>query len=137
VRLPKKSEQIAVDTRGQITVELDGTDFVLRPSYEAIMEAERETGLSLFDLAGLASNGRMTFEQMGVVTAAFMRAHGKASPDDPLKSSYIGAKPAKLSQLIYEAGGPKVIGRLTVLLVGALTGGYTSSGEAKAAMGTN
>jgi hypothetical protein len=133
--LPKKSESIAVDTRGQISGELDGTAYVLRPSYEAIMEAERETGLSLFDLAGLASNGRMTLEQMGVVTAAMMRAHGKANPDDPLKSSYAGAKPSKLSQLIYEVGGPRVMGRLTVLLVGALTGGYTSSGEVKAAMG--
>ena len=134
--MPKKQTEIAVDTRGQIAVELDGTEYVLRPSYDAIMEAERETGLSLFDLAGLASNGRLSLEQMGIVTSAMMRAHGKASPDDPLKSSYIGAKAAKVSQLIYEAGGPMVMGRLTVLLVGALTGGYTASGEVKAAMGT-
>lgn len=125
------AEEIKLDPRGQITAPLGGSEYVLRPSFEAILEAERETGLSLFDLAGLASNGRMSLEQMGIVTAAMMRAHGKANPDDPLKNHYIGAKPERLASLIYEASAPKVMGRLTVLLVGALTGGYTASGEVK------
>lgn len=131
-----KNETIEVDTRGQVTAPLGGVEYVLRPSYEAIMAAERETGLSLFDLAGQASNGRMSLEHMGIVTAAMMRAYGKANPEDPLKTSYIGAKAEKVAELIYEAGGPRIMGRLTVLLVGALTGGYTASGEAKAATGT-
>jgi hypothetical protein len=129
---PDKPQTVKLDTRGQLSIRLD-TDYVLRPSEEAIMEAERETGLSLYDLASLAANSRMRLDQMGIVTAAFMRAHGKANPDDPLKSSYVGAKPERLSSLIYEAGIPRIMGGLAVLLAGAINGGYTASGEPKPA----
>jgi hypothetical protein len=122
---------IELDTRGQLVVTLDAP-YVLRPSVEAIMEAERETGLSLYDLASLAANSRMRLDQMGIVTAAFMRAHGKANPDDPMKTTYLAAKAEKLSALIFEAGVPRIMGGLTVLLAGAINGAYTSSGEAKA-----
>lgn len=126
---------VQLDARGQLTIRLDA-DYVLRPSQEAIMEAEQQTGLALFDLASLAANSRMTLQQMGIVAVAMMRAHGKANPDDPLISTYRSAKPETLSGLIYEAGTPRIMGALTVLLAGALNGGYTASGEAKAATGT-
>lgn len=123
-------EQITLDTRGQLTVTLDA-EYVLRPSYEAIMEIERETGLALYDLASLAANARMSIEHMAIVVAAMMRAHGKASPEDPMKSSYLGAKAETIAPMIFEAGAPKIMIRLTVLLAGAIHGGYTASGEAK------
>jgi len=126
---------VRLDTRGQLTITLDA-DYVLRPSQEAIMEAEQQTGLSLFDLAGLAANSRMTLQQMGIVTAAMMRAHGKANPNDPMISTYRAAKAETLSGMIYEAGTPRIMGGLTVLLAGAINGGYTASGEAKAVAGT-
>lgn len=131
--MPKKTETIAVDNRGQISVRLGGADYVLRPSYEAIEASEEETGLSLFDLATLASNCRMKVKDMGVVVAAMMRAHGKENPDDPMKTQYLGAKADKISRLIHEAGPAKIMGRLSILLSGALLGGYTASGEAIAA----
>lgn len=135
----KKSDDapqvVKIDERGQISILLDA-DYVLRPSVEAIMEAERETALSLFDLASLAANARMRLEQMGILVAAFMRAHGKANPDDPLKSTYLGAKPETLAGLVMEAGAPRIMSALAVLLAGALNGGYTASGEPRAA-GTN
>ena len=128
---PEKLPQVVkLDERGQVSIRLDA-EYVLRPSVEAIMEAERETALSLFDLATLAANSRMRLDQMGIVTAAFMRAQGKASPDDPLKTSYLGAKPEKLAGLIMEAGAPRIMGALTVILAGAINGGYTSAGEMK------
>lgn len=126
---------VKLDARGQLTITLDA-DYVLRPSQEAIMEVEQQTGLSLFDLAVLASNSRLSQQQMGIVTAAMMRAHGKANPDDPLKSTYAAAKPETLAGLIYEAGTTRIMGGLAVLLAGAINGGYTASGEAKAATGT-
>lgn len=101
------------------------------------MEAERVTGLSLFDLATLAANSRMTLEQMGICLAAFMRAHAKANPEDPLKSSYLSANPEKLAGLVMEAGAPRIMGALSVILAGAISGGYTASGEAKATIRTN
>lgn len=125
---------IKLDERGQISIELDSTNFILRPSVEAIMEAENETGLSLFDLASLASNARMRLDQMGVTVAALMKAHGKANPTDPLVKTYVGSKPERLAELIFEAGPAHINAALSIVLSGALTGGYTPSGEPKAAM---
>lgn len=130
---PKAETQVVkLDERGQLSIRLDA-EYLLRPSVEAIMEAERETGLSLFDLASLAANARMRFDQLGIVVAAFMRAHGKANSDDPQRTTYLGAKPETLAGLIMEAGAPRICAALAILLAGALNGGYTSSGEAKAA----
>lgn len=134
---PAPSQVLKLDTRGQLSVQLGGADYMLRPSNEAIMQCELETGLALFDLATLASNSRMTLQQMGIVTAAMMRAHGKANPEDPLKTDYLGANADRLSMLIYEAGPTRVMGGLALILAGAISGGYTASGEAKAATGTS
>jgi hypothetical protein len=46
------SKVVKLDERGQLSITLDA-EYQLRPSVEAIMEAERETRLSLFDLATL------------------------------------------------------------------------------------
>jgi hypothetical protein len=121
-----------IDTRGQITIPVDGQEYVLRPTFEANCAIERQTRRSLFELAGDASSGRMSLEVMGICCAEWMRAYGKANPDDPLGSSYRGAKAESLAKLIYEAGGPRICARITVVLMGALTGGYTASGERKA-----
>lgn len=121
---------IKLDDRGQLSVKLDA-EYVLRPSQEAVMEAEKLTGLPLFDLASLAANNRMSLDHMSVVVGCFMRAHGKAHPEDPNKSSYLGAKAERLSELIYEAGMPRIMAGLAILLAGAISGGYTASGEAK------
>lgn len=128
---PASGPQVVnIDDRGQLSIMLDA-EYVLRPSQEAVMEAEQQTGLALFDLAGLAANSRMTLNQMSIVVAAMMRATGKANPSSPLKASYLGANPERLASLIYEAGVPRIMGGLTVLLAGALNGGYTASGEVK------
>jgi hypothetical protein len=121
---------IKLDDRGQLSIKLDA-EYVLRPSHEAIMEAEKQTGLSLFDLAGLAANARMGLECMSILVATMMRAYGKANPDDPKKTTYLTASPDRLAGMIYEAGVPRIMGGLTVLLAGAINGGYTASGEAK------
>ena len=130
-----EQQVIKLDERGQLSIRLDA-EYLLRPSVEAILEVERETRLSLFDLATLAANSRMPLEQMSIAVAAFMRAQGRANPDDPLKTSYLGAKAENLAGMIMEAGIPRIMGGLAVLLAGAVNGGYTSSGEVKAA-GTN
>jgi hypothetical protein len=131
----KKSEDsvqvVKLDTQGQLSVELGGTAYVLRPSQEAISACERETGLSLFDLATLAANSRMRLDQIGTVVAELMRAYGKAHPEDPNKTSYLGAKSEKVADLAYEAGAPRIMAALTVILAGAINGGYTASGEAR------
>lgn len=127
-----EAQVVKLDERGQLSIRLDA-DYMLRPSVEAIMEAERETRLALFDLATLAANARLTIEHMAITIAAFMRAQGRANPDDPLKTSYLGAKAETLAGMIMEAGVPRIQGALAVLLAGAINGGYTASGEAKTA----
>ncbi len=122
-----------VDARGQMTVPLDGQEYVLRPSLEAILAIERQTRpRTLYDLATEASQIRLPIEDLATIVAHFMRAHGKASPDDPLATDYQGAKPERLRDLIYEAGIPSITQRVYVVLLGAISGGYDASGEVKA-----
>lgn len=120
-----------VDVRGQIAIELEGVVYQLRPSREAILAIETQTGNSLYQLAGLAIAGGMQTETMGLIVAELMRAHGKANPQDPLNSTYIGAKPERIAELIHEEGVPYVVPPIVAVLMGALTGGYTASGEPK------
>lgn len=126
------AETPEVDVRGQITIPLDGQEYVLRPSHEAICEIERLTGKNHEHLAQDAIQQNLTYREMGIVCCEMMKAHGKANPNDPLRSSYAGAKPEKLEKLIFEAGKPKIGVRLAVVLTAALSGGYTASGEARA-----
>ncbi len=120
-----------LDTRGQIAIELEGQKYMLRPSFEAINAIELQTGRSLYDLAGEGTTGRMKAETMGLIVAELMRAHGKANPEDPLASTYNGAKAQRIAELIYEEGVPYLIPPIVAVLIGALTGGYTASGEVK------
>lgn len=119
-----------LDVSGQITVPLDGQDYLLRPSYEAILAIERELG-PLFGLAHRATLGQLTAEEQAVCVAELMKAHGRA--DKEASADYRDPKPKRIGELIYEAGLPRICARLGVLLAGALNGGYDAAGEAKAA----
>lgn len=129
---PDAAETPLVDTRGQITVTLAAAEYVLRPTFEAIQAAERLIA-PLTELTHLAAAQRLTIDQMATLCAEFMKAHGKTlAADDPTRADHIAAKPERLAKLIYNAGSPKVNGRLTVLLLGALSGGYDAEGESTA-----
>lgn len=119
-----------LDARGQIAVPLGGADYVLRPSEEAVSTIERKLGCSLSDLAGKATYQRLTLDEMAIIVTEMMHAHAKSDPT--AGPSYSGAKPERVRALIYEAGAPRILARLVPLLIGALTGGYSASGEAKA-----
>jgi hypothetical protein len=121
-----------VDLRGEISIPLEGREYGLRPSFDAIKRIERLTGKNHEHLAQQAIQQNLTYEDMGIICAEMMREYGKANPDDPLKSSYLGAKAEKLEKMIFEEGKPKIGVRLAVVLTAALSGGYTASGEAKA-----
>ena len=118
-----------VDTRGHISIPLEGAEYVLRPSFEAIKRIEELTRKNHEELANLAVQQRLSYSELAVICVEMMKAHAKACPDDPLKSSYLGAKPEKLERMIYEAGKPKIGVRVAVVLTAALSGGYTASGE--------
>lgn len=122
-------QTVELDARGQLAVTLGGTEYNLRPSYEAIQRIELALGKSHEHLANDAVQMRLTYGELAVICCEMMKAHAKANPDDPLKTSYLGAKPEKLEKLIFECGKVKVNARIVILLTGALNGGYTAEGE--------
>ena len=119
----------AVDTQGQITVPLDGRNYVLRPSFEAIASIERKLGRSLYELSGQALRGVLTIDDMAVVVSEMMRAYAKAHPETEEITTYRSVKVERVAEMIFEAGSPNITARIAVVLVGAVTGGYTASGE--------
>jgi hypothetical protein len=126
------NETAELDLRGQVTLPLEGQDYVLRPSYEAISAIEKALGKSHEELAHAAVRYQLSYSDLAIICTEMMRAYGKAKPDDPLVTTYRGVKPERLEVLIYETGKAKVTTRIAVVLAGALSGGYTASGEVKA-----
>jgi hypothetical protein len=127
---PEKALPI-VDERGQLVVTMQGVDYVLRPSFEAISAIERQ--LRPIGALGVeARDMRLSCEEMGVVVAECMKAYGKANPQDPRAPFYNGASATQAAELIYEEGVPPISARLALLLYAAVTGGFTAAGEAKA-----
>ena len=132
-----ESEELHVDVQGHITVPLDGTEFVLRPSFKALQNIERLTGKDHAELTHMAVQQRMHYDDMAIIISEMMKAYGEANPGDPLVTSYLHAKPESLAPLIFEVGKTRICIRLAVILVAALSGGYTPEGELKATRTTH
>lgn len=126
-----KPDQPTLDVRGQIMVTLGGADYLLRPSYEAIAVIEKHLDRSLMELAQQALSGVLTIADLAIICAEMMRAHGRADPT--AGPSYKGASAERLAGLIFEASPPAITARVAILLMGAVTGGYTAAGEPKPA----
>lgn len=126
--------ETTLDSRGQLALELGGRKYVLRPSFEANLAIERKLR-PLPALALSAEHNSLTLDEMGVIVAEWMRAFGKANPEDELATDYKGAKAERCAELIFESGSMGVCMKLYLVLLGAVTGGYDASGEAKALTG--
>lgn len=124
----------ANETRGEIALDLDGTEYVLRPSYEAIQAIEKKLGRGLLALARTAADGDLTLNETATVAAECIKAHGRAIDDRMLAAS----TPERIAEMIYETpnGQAGVMGRLAVMLGLAVTGGYDKAGELKPAKAT-
>jgi hypothetical protein len=114
--------------RGEIEITLDGADYVLRPSYEAITAIEDQTGKALLELAVAADDGKMGLREMAVVVTECVRAYGRAEGRGDLAAW----KADRVAELIYDAGVIAARPRVSLLLAMALTGGH-KPGEAGAA----
>lgn len=124
------------DARGEVTLSLGGTDYVLRPTFEACLAIEKQIGRSLLHIAAEADAQRLTVEDMSIVAAEFIRAYGK----EQNALSIIGVKAENIAPLIFDEGVIGVAPRLAIVLIGAITGGAKPSksgdddaGELKAA----
>lgn len=119
--------------RGEVTLPLEGQEYHLRPSRQAISAIEAATGRSLFELADAARQQGLTLRESGIVAAEMMRAYGRTHPDDPNALGHQGAKAEVLEDMIHEAGIVRIQPRLAVVLFAALTGGVDKLGETKPA----
>lgn len=118
----------ANEIRGEVSITLDGSKFVLRPSYEAILGFEKATGKSLIELARAASSGSLSVTDAAAIVTGCIQAWGKATEN----SAASGVNAKRIGELLIEGSMLLVLKRLELLLFIAATGGVTSTGEMKA-----
>jgi hypothetical protein len=128
-RRPRKSSAGAKanSARGEHTLTLAGNTYCLRPSFEATLAIEDDLGLSLHELFRKANAMALTYSELGVICAAYIRAG--AAEDDKFTAQ---VDASRIAELIYEEGTTGVYPVLTLLFADAISGGRTASGEARA-----
>lgn len=121
----------ANEERGEVAMELGGERFVLRPTYEAIQAVEAALGRGLVDLGQSALNGKLGTDDAAIVATEFIKAQGRATGNKSMAA--VNAK--KVGSLMFEADGgfTTCLGIVGAVLAMAATGGYTATGELKAA----
>jgi hypothetical protein len=113
--------------RGEVELDLAGTRFVLRPSYEAVEACETQTGMSLSDMALAADAGSLKLAQASIVVTEFIRAWGKETKS----ASASAVKRERIAKLIFEMGVMVALPRLAIVLLSAASGGVDVSGKPK------
>lgn len=119
-----------VDLLGQLSVNLGDAEYMLRPSRQAITNIEKALGKGVTQIAVQCGSLALSIEELGLCVSELMRAY--AVHDPKASADYKGAKPERCADLIYENGPVDVARRVAIILTGAVTGGYTASGEPKA-----
>lgn len=119
----------AVEERGELSLHLDGTNMVLRPSWEAIDAFEKATGRGLIDLARDAIAGKLRVGEIAQIACECVRAFGRDTGDDGMAR----AGTDRIATLILnsDAGVHGANGTIAGMLAMATTGGYTALGEVK------
>lgn len=127
----------AVNASGEVTIELDA-EYTLRPSYAAIVAIEEATGKSVIELANAAATGALKMKESAVIATQMFRAWGREATGvgNEVQAAAASFNEARVGELIYDAGLPKVNARLAIVLIGAATGGYTTAGKPKAVADT-
>jgi hypothetical protein len=130
---PSASARAANETRGELILVLDGVDYVLRPSNEAIRAFEVKLDKACMVLVQEAMRG-LTTHEIAVIATECIRAWGRETGDKQIAA----VNPERISDLIMDAPGGIVEAASLIrdLLINATTGGYTSKGEVKAGTAT-
>ncbi len=117
--------------RGEFALELDGATFVMRPSYEAIVAFEAETGKGLMDLTGSVLGGKATVTELAIVATHCIRAWGREHED----TGSAGVNAKRIGGLIVASDGGVSTAMMAIgtMLALAASGGITVKGEVKAA----
>lgn len=111
--------------RGEVTIELGGRSWVLRPTYQAIAEIEAATGKSIMDLARLVASTRYSARELAVMVAGGLRGAGEK-----------GVQVDTVGEMLVQAGvaNPATIKPVADFLTHCMNGG-AQPGEAAAAGG--
>ena len=125
------SARPASEERGEMALILEGVEYVLRPSHEAIEAVEKLTGRGLLELTREAVHGKLTISETAQIATEFIRAFGRATESPAV----VGVKAPRIRELMGEAEGgfQSAMAIVAGVLSLASTGGYTASGELKAA----
>jgi hypothetical protein len=125
----------ANDLRGEVAITLEGVDYVMRPSYEAIVAVERQTecSLSLIRISAMAET--LALENAAIVVTEFVRAQGRAMVErgDQAGAPLTEFNKRRIGEALLETGLKSCFDPIAIVIGRAITGGYTASGEAKAA----
>lgn len=127
---PENTARPASEERGELTLTLEGAEYVLRPTYEAIDAFEGKTGRGLLELAQLSLTGKLRMGELAQVAAECIRAWGRATE----QPSMAAVNARRVAELIVESEGGMAVAIRVIgtMLSMAATGGYTAQGEAKA-----
>lgn len=113
--------------RGEVSLMLEGEEYVMRPSHEAIEQVEEETGRTILQLAQAASEYGLSLKHASIAACRFIQAWGRKVENRGAS----GANPKRIGEMILESDGGLMVAllALTQVLIAAATGGYTASGE--------
>jgi hypothetical protein len=117
--------------RGEAAIELDGVEYVLRPTYEAIQAVEDILGKGIVKLGREALDGALTSRETAVIATEFIKAWGRETEN----TGAAHANPDKIGRLLYamkEGGTANALAIVAAVLTMAATGGFTPEGELKA-----
>ena len=105
--------------RGEVEIQLGGKTYVMRPTFEAIVEAETRTGLGLVTMASKAAVADLSLSHFTWIIVSGLKASGE---DATYKT---------VGPMVFEAGIESVHQPVVDYLTNALNGGKPM-GEAKA-----
>lgn len=107
--------------RGEVSVTLDGREYKLRPTFQALVEIEQATGCGLVELTRRFIDGKHSMRDIASILVAGINA-GREPGAPPVRFEQIGP-------WAYEAGFLRVTEPCLQLLNNGLTGGGHPSGE--------
>jgi hypothetical protein len=107
--------------RGDVEIELGGQKFVMRPTFEAMVQMEQATGIGMLDLALRAGGGTLGIsETTHIICAGITAATGNRATFD------------KFGPMVFKKGIMSTIKPVADLMANALSGGE-KPGEDQAA----
>ena len=111
--------------RGEVAVSIGGKDYILRPSFSALVEIERRTGQTILEIATNLSAARIGVADLVAVLFSAIKAGQTDWPEYDV-----------LGEMVVKAGVAELIGPVGGFIVSALNGGQeTNAGNGRAAKG--